>query len=146
MRSYLSVFSEPERSSRHPRRAIGQTAFRQNPSRSNGQARTEVLERRVAVLSYPSRGGFVALEDASGVDFEFLGLDPTNPPERRFLDQDAEDAFARRLLLLGAKWWTSNDRFALFQQTYPNLISGLPSGTTEAGIKSLTERERRLTI
>jgi hypothetical protein len=61
---------------------------------------------------------FLALENATGVDFEFLGLDPVNPPHQRLPDQDAKDEFAKRLLLFGAKWWSSHARFLLFQHTY----------------------------
>jgi len=44
------------------------------------------------------------------VDFNFLGLDPVDPPMLGGRDQDTEDAFCQRLLLLGAKWFDSNER------------------------------------
>jgi hypothetical protein len=54
------------------------------------------------------------------VDFEFLGLDPLNLPEKRDPDQDAEDAFCQQLLLLGAKWFDNLERY--------DFIAGLSTG------------------
>jgi hypothetical protein len=52
----------------------------------------------------------IVLDDAEAIDFEFLGLNPLDPPAERLNDQAAEDAFCLRLLLLGAKWWDSEAR------------------------------------
>lgn len=76
MRSILSIFTKMDEPSNHPRRAIGQRPFRPTPSRSNGLARIETCIRRTTILAHPSQGGFVALEDATGVDFEFPGPRP----------------------------------------------------------------------
>lgn len=57
------------------------------------------------------QGGVIDLYDVTAVDYEFLGLDPLNPPPHRDENQDAEDAFCQRLLLLGAKWWDSEERY-----------------------------------
>lgn len=148
MNAILSPFTSSffEAPSNHPRRAIGQTGFVPEPSRFNGRARIETFGYRAAVLAYPSQGGFVALEDATGVDFEFLGLDPINPPRLRLRDQNDENEFAKRLLLLGAKWWSSDERFRLFQRTYPEMMSGWPSGQPEEGLMPPTVRERRWTV
>lgn len=88
----------------------------------------------------------MVLEDATGIDFEALDLNPIDPPRRRLENQEAEDAFTKRLLLLGAKWWVSEDRYVLFQQVYPDpRWSGLEE-SIEEGVKPLTERERRRTV
>jgi len=50
------------------------------------------------------------------MDFEFLGLDPPDPPVERLDDQVAEDAFCQRLLLIGAKWWDSEARYSVVGQ------------------------------
>jgi hypothetical protein len=50
------------------------------------------------------------LENATPPDFDFLDLDPLDPPLRRNADQAAEDAFCRALLRLGAIWWDSEAR------------------------------------
>lgn len=75
-----------------------------------------------------------------------LGLDPVNPPPQRLLDQDAEDEFAKQLLLLGAKWWSSMERFTLFQYTYDDMISGIATVLPGEDVMAPTERERRLTV
>ncbi|KAL6415969.1 hypothetical protein AUP68_00176 [Ilyonectria robusta] len=65
----------------------------------------------IAILwGWPSRGGKIVLERATGVDCEFLGLDPVQSQLRRDPDQDVEDRFCQRLLLLGAKWFDSQER------------------------------------
>ncbi|KAK2600980.1 hypothetical protein N8I77_010468 [Diaporthe amygdali] len=68
------------------------------------------LDNHLNIWGWPSRGGIIVLEHVNGLDFEFLGLDPVDPPMQRDPDQDAEDAFCQRLLLLGAKWFDSNQR------------------------------------
>jgi hypothetical protein len=52
------------------------------------------------------------LENATPPDFDFLRLNPLDPPLRRSADQDAEDDFCRALLRLGATWWDSEARRA----------------------------------
>ena len=66
----------------------------------------------VNISAWPSRGGVIILEEAEAIDFDFLGLNPLHPPLKRDHDQDAEDAFCQRLLLLGSKWWDSEERAA----------------------------------
>jgi len=55
----------------------------------------------------------IILDNAEAIDFEFLGLDPLNPPVERLDDQVAEDAFCQQLLLLGPKWWDSEARYSI---------------------------------
>lgn len=55
----------------------------------------------------------IVLDSADAIDFEFLGLDPLDPPSWRLPNQGAEDAFCQRLLLLGAKWWDSEARYQI---------------------------------
>jgi hypothetical protein len=62
----------------------------------------------VDLCSWPSRGGVIVFENATAPDFDFLGLDHLDPPLRRDPDQDAEDEFCQKLLLLGASWWDSD--------------------------------------
>lgn len=50
------------------------------------------------------------LEEFEAMDYEFLGLNPLDPPTKREENQDAEDAFCQRLLHLGAKWWDIEER------------------------------------
>lgn len=65
-----------------------------------------------SLFGWPSRGGVIVLNEAEAIDFEFMGLDPLNPQKTRHEDQDAEDIFCQRLLLLGAKWWDSEERWS----------------------------------
>ncbi|KAB5535364.1 hypothetical protein GE09DRAFT_358967 [Coniochaeta sp. 2T2.1] len=72
--------------------------------------RINFLDNEVDVWGWPSRGGVIVLRWVTAVDFNFLGLDPVDPPMLRDRDQDTEDAFCQRLLLLGAKWFDSDER------------------------------------
>ena len=73
--------------------------------------RTVFDDESIRVYSWPSRGGVIILENPEAIDFEFLGLNRLNPPANRHDDQDAEDEFCQRLLLLGAKCWDSEERY-----------------------------------
>ncbi|KAL9618506.1 MAG: hypothetical protein Q9160_006762 [Pyrenula sp. 1 TL-2023] len=73
--------------------------------------RTAINDIEVYVFAWPSKGGVIILEHTEGIDFEFLGLDPVNPPPTRLQNQAEEDVFCQRLLLLGAKWWDSEIRW-----------------------------------
>lgn len=96
---------------------------RRNPplkSPSQGRHRTHNLrisqrtsleqQGTVTLTGWPSRGGIVVLENATPPDFDFLHLNPLDPPLRRDADQDAEDTFCKVLLRLGATWWDSEAR------------------------------------
>lgn len=77
----------------------------------NPSVRTVFTDTEAHIYAWPSKGGVIVLNSADAIDFEFLGLDPLDPPSRRLSDQAAEDAFCQRLLLLGAKWWDSEARY-----------------------------------
>jgi hypothetical protein len=70
-------------------------------------------DKDVHIYGWPSRGGVIVLDSVEAIDFEFLGLNPLDPPMKRLDDKAAEDAFCRRLLLLGAKWWDSEARYTV---------------------------------
>lgn len=72
--------------------------------------RTHIWDDDIRLQAWPSRGGVIVLDEAEAIDFEFLGLNPLDPPYHRYDDQEAEDEFCQRLLLLGAKWWDSEER------------------------------------
>lgn len=90
--------------------------------------RTKFTDTSVHIYAWPSRGGVIILDDADAIDFEFLGLDPLDPPLTATLTDpthgpgggggasEDEDAFSRRLLLLGAKWWDSSERYDLIAE------------------------------
>ncbi|KAI1129177.1 hypothetical protein F5Y10DRAFT_264338 [Nemania abortiva] len=79
--------------------------------------RLEIDEQSLAmhIFGYPSDQGVdanvIALEDVSAADFDYVGLDRTDPPSKRLDDQDSENEFCRRLLRLGGRRWPSLDRF-----------------------------------
>lgn len=77
----------------------------------NSSQRVRFTDDRARILAWPSRGGVIVLDEAEAMDFEFLGLDPLDPPMKRLPDDSEEDVFCQRLLLLGAKWWDSEARF-----------------------------------
>lgn len=88
-----------------------------NPSQGKHRAhnfrisqRTSLKQDSVQLFGWPSRGGLIVLENATPPDFDFLNLDPLDPPLRRDADQIAEDAFCQDLLRLGATWWDSEAR------------------------------------
>jgi hypothetical protein len=73
--------------------------------------RTTFGDFQVTLWGWPSRGGVIVLEHVTAPDFEFLGLVQTSPPELRDIDQENEDIFCQQLLLLGAKWYDSIERY-----------------------------------
>ena len=75
--------------------------------------RADFTDSEARIYAWPSRGGVIVLDTAEAIDFEFLGLNPIDPPVQRLEDQAAEDAFCQRLLLLGAKWWDSEIRYSI---------------------------------
>ncbi len=77
----------------------------------NPSVRTGFTDTEAHIYAWPSKGGVIILNSANAIDFEFLGLDPLDPPSQRLSSQAAEDAFCQRLLLLGAKWWDSEARY-----------------------------------
>lgn len=95
--------------------------------------RTVYLPGSISLWGWPSRGGLIVLEDATALDFEFLGLDNINPPLRRDPNQDNEDRLCRRLLLLGARWFDSRERYGTTTDTadsHDPTITDLEDGQT----------------
>jgi hypothetical protein len=72
--------------------------------------RTLIGEYGIDLHGWPSRGGCIILENIGPADFDYLQLDPLDPPLRRDPDQSAEDVFCQKLLRLGATWWDSERR------------------------------------
>ncbi|MCJ1258679.1 hypothetical protein MMC24_006512 [Lignoscripta atroalba] len=81
----------------------------------DSSVRTKFNVFDVSIYAWPSRGGVIVLDTAEAIDFDFLGLNPLDPPLGRLDDQAAEDAFCQRLLLLGAKWWDSEARYSIIR-------------------------------
>lgn len=77
----------------------------------------------VNLWGWPSRGGLVVLPQVTALDLTFLNLDATNfsSYSHRNPDQDLEDAFCKRLLLLGAQWFDSHARYAFVCGVAENL-------------------------
>ncbi|KAI9890357.1 MAG: hypothetical protein M1814_004267 [Vezdaea aestivalis] len=76
--------------------------------------RAAIDGERIRIFAWPSRGGVIVHDNADGLDLDFLGLDRLNLTSVTQLDnRPAEDVFAARLLLTGAKWWDSRARWAL---------------------------------
>jgi hypothetical protein len=127
--------------------ASGLTAYKQwptcppQPSRDDPTRRTSLTDVDVHIYAWPSKGGVIIHDHAEAVDLEFLGLDPLNPPAKRLPNQSDEDAFCRRLLRLGAKWWDSEARFRLLQSAHEldgRAIAALENET--APIPTMKER------
>lgn len=72
---------------------------------------TVFTDTEAHIYVWPSKGGVIILNGADAIDFEFLALNPLDPPTSRLPDQADEDDFCQRLLLLGAKWWDSEARY-----------------------------------
>lgn len=96
---------------RNPDQRRGIVCGPRKPRRYPPINRTLFLEDSVLILGWPSRGGVIVLERATAPDFDFLGLDRIHPPMRRDRNQDAEDDLCQRLLMLGAKWFDSYNRY-----------------------------------
>lgn len=101
-----------ERASGRPvnRSGLGQYQPSQNNIRAPPTLRTNFIDNEIGVWGWPSRGGVIVLRRVTALDFDFLGLDPVDPPVLRDRDQEAEDTLCQRLLLLGAKWFDSDQR------------------------------------
>jgi hypothetical protein len=92
----------------------------------------------IVIYNRPSIGGVINLEGASIAEFDVLGLDRSSPLENRHDNEAQEDAFCRKLLLLGAKWWDSYDRYLFFLCIHEMSITELE----EAGQPRPLPRER----
>ncbi|KAF1829869.1 hypothetical protein BDW02DRAFT_126743 [Decorospora gaudefroyi] len=78
------------------------------------------FDESITIYGWPSRGGVIMLENASVADFQFMGLDRLHPPLLRHQTPEEEDAFSKRLLVLGAKWWDSVARHWLLSPDNPD--------------------------
>ena len=76
--------------------------------------RTVFSGESCTIYAWPCRGGVIIKENPDIVDMNFLGFDRFSPPAHRFPDeqQDKEDRFARQLLKVGGKLWSSQQRYA----------------------------------
>lgn len=79
-------------------------------ARHNTKYRVLISNTEVQIFGWPSKGGVIIHDHIDAIDLEFLGLDPLDLPETPFPDQNDEDTFCQRLLLLGATWWDSTAR------------------------------------
>ncbi|RYP86128.1 hypothetical protein DL769_000806 [Monosporascus sp. CRB-8-3] len=97
-------FPNPDRS------RVGAPNKRPPPSTT----RAAISLSAVDLWGWPSRGGLIVLPRVTALDLTFLNLDATDfsSYSHRNPDQDLEDAFCKRLLLLGAKWFDSHARYA----------------------------------
>jgi hypothetical protein len=85
-----------------------------SPCPYDSTVRASFDDNEASIYAWPSRGGVIILNKADAIDFEFVGLNPIDPPSSRFKEQEDEDAFCQHLLLLGAKWWDSEARYSIF--------------------------------
>ena len=70
--------------------------------------RTAFGHRTTVVQGWPSTGGIYKISDADAVVLDFLQLDRFNETPRSD-DPEEEDAFCRRLSMIGARWWSSEE-------------------------------------
>lgn len=105
--------------------------------------RTSIGDEFIGIRGWPSRGGVIALDDATVVDFEFLDMNPLDPPLRRDTNQTREDEFCQQLLLLGAKWYDSEERYRCVGQVKFAVENGLGKRENGEGLSPPTERESR---
>lgn len=108
---FLNIVMRTPAHLQKPNRKRGPLGAPAKPLRRPPINRTVFLQDSISVWGWPSRGGLIVLECATALDFEFLGLDALHPPIRRDPNQEAEDKLCQRLLLLGAKWFDSRDRY-----------------------------------
>lgn len=62
---------------------------------------------------------------------QYLGLDRLNPAEKRFIDQEEEDAFCLSLLRIGGKWWPNEKRAVRVGYELSCISSGMEDETDE---------------
>jgi hypothetical protein len=74
-----------------------------------------IFDDAISIFGYPSRGGYIILERADAIDFDFLKISRFDPPLTRATAPEAEDECCQRLLLLGAKWFDSESRYRLWR-------------------------------
>lgn len=94
----------------HENKSLNIPCLRQSRAHNLRISQRTFLHDQVTLQGWPSRGGLIVLENATAPDFDFLRLDPLDPPLRRDANQNTEDAFCQALLRLGAIWWDSDAR------------------------------------
>ena len=122
--------SESPPSRRGPIGSPSARRIRQCPFDST--VRTLLKVDNIRLFAWPSKGGVIVLEYVEALDLDFLGLDALCPPAKRLEDQNEEDQFCQRLLLLGARWWDSELRYFIIgreDQEVPWMY-GQPEPTT----------------
>lgn len=62
------------------------------------------------VMCWPSVGGIIIAETVQSVELDFIGVDRFTPVERSY-NTTEEDAFCRKLRLVGGKWWDSYSNY-----------------------------------
>ena len=102
-----------------------------------GATRTVFTDNDARIYAWPSLGGVIILDGAEAVDFEFLDLDPLDPPLRHHISPhtaseeerqkvaENEDVFCQKVLLLGAKWWDSEARYNIVSEMEQRGVLGL---------------------
>lgn len=85
------------------------------------------------------------LENSQSFDVEFLGLNPLDPSENRDATQEAEDTICRRLLLLGAKWWHSEERH-FYVKRLKEVAAGYSNAASRSDHEGETVGESRVAI
>lgn len=129
---------------------------------SDCNRRITIIDNEVNIYGWPSRGGVIVLEEATHVDFEWLGLNTVDPLSACDRDDDGiaadkekhdaeaaamaamieEDNFSQRLLLLGAKWWDSEARFRIISSAIAE-DDEANEAVEEGMVEEPTLRERR---
>ena len=83
------VHTKPSDLPRPPRAQIGASNI---PKPNFPTTRTIYYDNnKIKIYGWPSRGGMIVLDNATLVDFDFLGFDTVAPPPKRDKDQNAED-------------------------------------------------------
>lgn len=111
----------------------------------DASVRTVFTDTEAHIYAWPSKGGVIILNSADAIDFEFLDLDPLDPPSQRLPKKATEDALCQRLLLLGAKWWDSEARYdvvSAIEDEAQGITSSLDFNIQEEPPRTM--REKRL--
>ena len=83
----------------------------------------------IRIFGWPSRGGVTIFEGAGIPDVDF-SLDRLHPLEKRCDDPNDKGAFCQNVLLLGAKWFGSYNRY-----TFLLLVEELDVGELEHSLE-----------
>ena len=94
--------------------------------------RAKFSDSDAQIYAWPSRGSVIVLNSAEAMDFEFLGIDPLDPPVEHLDNQVTEDAFCQRLLLTGIKWWDGEARYLVVAQLEVSVMGDTRASTTRS--------------